>query len=61
MHQLTSQSQKSHFSKYYTYTYNINICVPRICLDCQNCLCPKVAKFNLFNLTTGKFLEKTLI
>ena len=35
-------------------TYNNNICICGICLDCQNCLCPKIAKFNLFNLETEK-------
>lgn len=54
---LTSNFPKIHPSNHlyvstgYSYTYNINILVPRICLDCQNGLCSKVAEFNLFNLT----------
>lgn len=31
------------------------MCVPRVCPDGHDCLCSKVAKFNLFNLMTRKW------
>lgn len=42
-----------YFSEYCTCvcTHHISMCVSRMCLDGQNCLCPKVAEFNLSNLT----------